>query len=211
MELLIVVGFLAVVVIYIIWKATEISDYEKKNQLTEEEKRSYVDESTNEIFLRASNYSKYGSEEWVVSNKAITINTMTPSNPSKTVLISQLSGIKIEKSELVRLQLYIGGGATSSSGSASNTANHTLNLDLGNLEIAQKAHDYILEQMGQLNQPVQSAQPTQPAQPTSSVVMHQINCTTCGSSYIKVQGNFLTCDSCGSAFMIEARDVTASE
>jgi len=154
----------------------------KKNPVPEEERSSYVNENTNEIFLRSYDYPQTESEEWVISNNTITINKCNGRDTSKTIFMSQFSGIKIERSKdtflelnMVYLKLFIGGGASSAvimgSGGVSGQANYTLALDLSDLKIAQNAHDYIVGRIGQSDQTVELPQERPPTQSVADEIV----------------------------------------
>ena len=147
----------------------------KKNPLSEEERPSYIDPKTNEIFLRSYDYPLPESQEWVISNNTIKINILNGRDTSKTVLISKLSGVKVERSKdtvlqlnMAYLKLYIGGGTTSAvvvgSGGVSGQANYTLTLDQSSLEMTQKAHDYIIKRIEQSRTVVEPVQITKATQ-----------------------------------------------
>jgi len=121
--------------------------------------KSYINESTGQIFLRSDGYNPNKksnavskSEEWIIGDKVIIINEIQQSR--KTVPISQLSGVKIDKQfNLHFLQLFIAGGATSrtffGTGGISGMPNYSICFSDHDLNIAQKAHDYIVAQVSQ--------------------------------------------------------------
>jgi hypothetical protein len=122
-----------------------------------DEHKSYINNDTGEIFLRSDGYRPdkkssaiSTSEEWIIREKAVVINEAQQS--SKTVPMSQLSGIKLNKQfDMNFLHLYIAGGTTSrtffGTGGISGMANYSITFSDHDLEVAQKAHDYIAAQI----------------------------------------------------------------
>jgi len=122
-----------------------------------EEHKSYINDDTGEIFLRSHKYDPdqkstvlHQSEEWIIKDGTITINKANQG--SKTVLISHLSGAELETPENIysyRLKLFIAGGRTSQTfwgtGGVSGLANHIINFDARDIDIARMAHAHITE------------------------------------------------------------------
>jgi len=132
------------------------------------EHKSYIDESTGDIVLRANNFSpgKTGGGfdppvvEWIISGDTITIIEHKHLNKERKIIpLAQLSGVMLKEAEdgafragwICSLELFIGIGrihisssVVGSGGSGSSgLANYTLLFHRSDIDVVQKAKEYL--------------------------------------------------------------------
>jgi len=118
--------------------------------------KSHVEEATGRIILRSHDRTFKSGEEWRISGNSVAIAGNTRDlNGTKTIPISQLSGVALEEPGsllgLGYLKLYIGGGRTSQmflgTGGISGLANYSIAFDASDADIARRAHNHIAAQI----------------------------------------------------------------
>lgn len=135
--------------------------------------RSYIDENSGDIFLRSHDFTpdytgRFLSRpvEWIISGTTITVIEHHATKPTRKVLqITQLSQVEVESS---RINLFIGSGVTRGTVKGTTLAltdkalpHHTLKFNPKDIEVVQKAQEYI---SNYTSNPSSSASQVAPAQ-----------------------------------------------